>query len=105
MSREGTNLGPWVRADNVIAEKDGTIVCQLNTECANWARNGQWIAAVPNLTNALVAALHALHETIEHIPPHSSADLVAARAVTMAFEALSLAGEAQQRETQEGDPC
>jgi hypothetical protein len=77
--------------DRVFAS-DGRLVCQLNTAHPQWRQVGRLLAAVPHLKRALETSASALEALAPHIPAHSDADVLAAKAITALFAAFREAG-------------
>ena len=82
----------WEMHEEVIRTTRGDVVCQLPPEDPLSRRRGQLIATAPRLLVAVHSALVALQDAAVHLPPHSCADISAARAVWLAYEALQEAG-------------
>jgi hypothetical protein len=82
----------WQMFNDRIFASDGKLVCQLNTANPEWRAVGRLVAAVPLLVGALEASVTALEEASPQIPAHSEADVLAAKAITLAFAAFREAG-------------
>jgi len=81
----------WELASGLVWNAAGELICQLNLSNPAHQMAGPLIAAAPRLVTALGAAIEALQHAAVHIPPHSPADIAAARAVTLAYEAMRTA--------------
>ena len=82
----------WELHDDKVRTTRGEVVCQLPAEDPLAMRRGKLIASTPQLLVAVHSALVALQDAAAHFPPHSCADVSAARAVWLAYHALEGAG-------------
>lgn len=82
----------WELHDDEVRTTRGEVVCQLPAEDPLAMRRGKLIAGAPQLLVAVHSALLALQDAAVHFPPHSCADVSAARAVWLAYHALEGAG-------------
>ena len=82
----------WELHEDEIRTTRGEVVCQLPPEDPLAMRRGKLIASTPQLLVAVHSALLALQDAAMHFPPHSCADVSAARAVWLAYHALEGAG-------------